>query len=294
MRGVGVTVLLAACGCDLGVAEVVTRSPDLGPAVSLPSGEDARSPIAGDGGIDLDEPSRLDAITSARDLREASSGAPDTSIAAEAGGVLEVSRGDAVVMDGGCPGGVDGACGLVLVDDFEDGAAGWMSTGIRWEVTDEPGATLPNAVLLPAGTAASSVYFAAGAWQDMTVTVRVRVTSFGQASSSNRAELYARYRNAGQFYAVSLRADGKLGLRANSTSISPVVSVTVAENEWHELKLKVAGAEDDVVLEGYLDGALLVTATDVEDSLASEEGTVGVGIYGETMAIFDDVTVSSP
>jgi hypothetical protein len=128
----------------------------------------------------------------------------------------------------------------------------------------------------------------------MTVTTRVRVTSFGEASSSNRAELYARYQSAGSFYAVSLRADGKLGLRADSGSLGPVASVAVAENEWHELKLKVSGPQDDVTVEGYLDGALLLVAMDRDGSLPSTVGTVGVGIYGESVAIFDDVTVSSP
>jgi hypothetical protein len=294
LRRGGVAVLLATIGCNLGEAEVVTRSPDLGPVVGVPSGEDARSPIAVDGGAEVGETSPPDATSFAEDLREAGNALPDTSIAPDAANVLDGARADLVMLDGSCPALADGACGFVFVDDFEDGAAGWMSTGIRWQVTDEPDASQPNAVLSPTGPAASSVYFAAGAWQDMTVTTRVRVTSFGAASSSNRVELYARYQSAGSFYAVSLRADAKLGLRANSISLGPVVSVAVAENEWHELKLKVSGPLDDVTVEGYLDGALLVLATDRDGSLPSMVGTVGVGVYGESVALFDDVTVSSP
>jgi hypothetical protein len=128
----------------------------------------------------------------------------------------------------------------------------------------------------------------------MTVEVRVRVTSFGRASSANRAEIYARYQDAGHFYGVSLRADAKLVLRRNSSSFGPVIDVAVAENEWHTLKIKVSGPQDNVAVEGYLDGTLLAAATDTDGSLPSAVGTVGVGVYGETMAVFDGVKVSSP
>ena len=294
LRLASLGMLLAAFGCDLGEAEVVSRSPDLGPAVNVSPGRDAAGLIPSD--ADASESPRSDGSSFAKDTREAGGKGPDVSIAAD---VLDVTRGEAagVVGDGGCAGEAGGECGavgLVLTDDFEDGAAGWMSTGITWEVTDDPSSTTPNSVLAPTGPAASSVYFSAGAWQDMTVEVRVRVASFGQASSANRAEIYARYQDAGHFYAVSLRADAKLDLRRNSSSFGHVIDVAVAENEWHTLKIKVSGPQDNVAVEGYLDGTLLAAATDTDGSLPSAVGTVGVGVYGETMAVFDDVTVSSP
>ena len=156
--------------------------------------------------------------------------------------------------------------------------------------SDQP---LPNSVLSPTGPAASSVYYSDGAWQDMTAEVRLRVTSFGKASSANRAELYARYQDAGQFYALSLRSDQHLVLRRSASSLGTVAAVSVAEGGWHVLKIKVSGPAEAVSVEGYLDGVLMVTATDTE-ALLPALGTVGVGIYGETVAVFDDVSVSSP
>lgn len=294
LRLAGLGMLLVAFGCDLGEAEVVSRSPDLGPAVSVVPGGDAAPSDA-----DANESPRSDGSSFAKDTREAGGAGPDASIATDAAGALDVTRAEAAggVGDGGCAGEAGGECGAegtVFTDDFEDGAAGWMSTGITWQVTDDPASTTPNSVLAPTGPAASSVYFSSGAWQDMTVEIRVRVTSFGQASSANRAEIYARYQDAGHSYAISLRADAKLVLRRNSSSFGPIIGVAVAENEWHTLKIKVAGPQDNVAVEGYLDGTLLAAATDTDGSLPSAVGTVGVGVYGETMAVFDDVKVSSP
>ena len=289
-------MLLLAGGCDLGSAAVVTRSPDLGPPLISASGPDApgaeASPDAGSDGR------RPDSSSPAVDTRDARNAGLDTSIAAEAADVAGSGNETlAVAAEAGTAGEAGSSClaqGYVLCDDFEDGAAGWMSTGITWEVADDGSDAAPNAVLTPTGPAASSAFFAAGAWQDMTAEVRVRVISFDHASSSDRAELYARYQDASHFYAVSLRGDGKLGLRQNSTSLGPAIAVTVREGDWHTLKIKVSGPQDNVSLEGYLDGVLLVTATDTSGALSSATGTVGVGTYGETRAVFDDVEVSSP
>ena len=277
---------LAACsGCKLGTAEEVTRSPDLGPVITTPLGRDAASDNVTNADLPPSEPLRADGNTIAWDTRDAG---PDASIAKD-GATNPVDT-----QPGGIDGGVCGLPGLVFCDDFENGAVGWMSTGETWAVTDDLSSVQPNQVFAPAGPAASGAYWALGAWQDMTVEVRVRVTTFGQPSSSNRAEIYARYQDSGHFYAVSLRGDGKLGLRRNASSLGPTVGVTVAENAWHTLKIKVSGPADAVAVEGYLDGTLLTTATDTDGSLASAVGTIGVGIYGETLAVFDDIKVSSP
>lgn|GEM_PF-6041071 len=295
----GLLALIACFGCDLGEADVVTRTPDPGPAITSPQGEDAASDTMSHDEAPVPDASPTDGLSTAKDTRDAPNAGPDASLAKDSadapspvdalaertsteGGSLDEAGDDCAAQD------------LVFCADFEDGAVGWMSTSETWAVTDDPYAAQPNQVFAPAGPAASGAYVAGGAWQDMTLEVRVRVTSFGQASSANRAEAYARYQDSGHFYAVSLRGDGKLGLRRNSSGFGPVVDVAVGENEWHVLKIKVSGPKEDVAVEGYLDGTLLVTAHDVDGALASALGTAGVGIYGETLAVFDDVKVSSP
>lgn len=287
---------LALASCDLGRADVVTRSPDLNPVVSPPPNPDAAD-VAGDAGATGNQ-----ADADARGVPE--DGGDDRGEGADVGPTLDGRdapapiRRDAPVdrSDTACrgeAGGEGGESGLVMTDDFEDGAAGWMSTGAIWTVTADSTSPRPNSVLSPTGPAASSVYYSDGAWQDMTAEVRLRVTSFGGASSANRAELYARYQDAGHFYALSLRSDGHLILRRNASSLGTAAAVSVAAGGWHVLTLKVSGPPEAVSVEGYLDGVLMVTATDTE-ALLPALGTVGVGIYGETVAVFDDVSVSSP
>ena len=291
----GLAALLTTLGCALGEPDTVTRSPDLGQAISTPLGQDASSIST----ISYDaagrEASRLDAGTPAGDARDAEIARPDVIDAAAASDSAAQPRdGSAETAYAGEVGDDCGARGFVFCNDFEDGAVGLIATGGAWEVATETTPAGTNTVFAPAGPVSSGAYVASGAWQDMTVEVRVRVTAFGQPSSSNRAEIYARYRDPGHFYAVSLRGDGKLGLRRNASGFGPVASVAVAENEWHTLKLKVSGPENLVAVEGYLDGVLLTTATDSSDSLDGTVGTAGLGVYGGTLADFDDLLVSSP
>lgn len=265
----GACALLACFGCDLGEANVVTRSPDLGPALATALGGDAPSDEVTTDDSEAGEAPPSDASLAASDTRDAAPAGPDTSMAKDgADAVLMVGSDTAgASAEAGAWGETGDDCaaqGFVFCDDFEDGAVGWMSTGETWAVTDDPTSAQPNEVFAPAAPAASGAYVAAGAWQDMTVEVRVRVTSFGQAASSNRAEIYARYQDSGHFYAVGLRGDGKLGLRRNSSALGLAVDVTVATKQWHVLKIRVSGPEDAVAVEGYLDGALLVTATDTD------------------------------
>ncbi|HEY5283715.1 MAG TPA: hypothetical protein VIM14_13070, partial [Polyangia bacterium] len=184
--------------------------------------------------------------------------------------------------------------GYLFCEDFQSGANRWDSTDGTWGVSEDSGDGASNAFFGPRGSAASMAYVPSGAWQDMTVEAKVMVTSFAQNSSSSRVVLCARYQDPSHFYGVSLRGDGKLGLRVNTTGFGTVASVSVGENEWHTLKIKVSGPTDNVMVEGYLDGTLRTTATDTSGSLPSDVGTVGVGVYGGAMAVFDDVTVSSP
>lgn len=291
----GLDALLTTFGCALGEPDVVTRSPDLGPAISTPLVQDASSSDGSSYDDAGSEASRPDASTPTGDAHDAEVARPDAIAAADAADAA-AQPGDGAAEAGyaGEAGDDCGARGFVFCDDFEDGATGWTSTGGTWKVAAETTPTGTNAVFAPAGPVSSGAYVASGAWQDMTVEVRVRVTAFGQPSSSNRAEIYARYQDPGHCYAVSLRGDGKLGLRRNSSGFGPVASVAVTENEWHTLKLKVSGPEDAVVVEGYLDDVLVTTATDTSDSLDGTVGTAGVGVYGGTLADFDDLLVSSP
>jgi hypothetical protein len=294
----GFGLLLGTPACRLVEADVVSRSPDLAPAATNPPQRDAADggPLGGD--ASFEETTAPDGKAPAKDGRAAAD------LIAVAG------RGDALDAPGadGELAGADGAQGgeagercqdpaLVFCDDFENGSAAWTATGGGWAVTYDTMSTQPNALFGPSAAATSKVWVAQAAWQDMTVEARVRVLSFGQPSLSNRAEVYARYQDGAHLYAVSLRGDGKLGLGKNGIAIGNTASVAEIQNQWHTLRVRVSGQPGAIAIEGYLDGRMLATATDPGADAAGESsaaGTVGLGVYGETLAAFDDVKVSAP
>jgi hypothetical protein len=287
LAGSGLLLLLAAC--ELGEADVVPRSPPSSAGV----GPDAMGVIATlDAGSDARPPSDGPATT--RESRTAT----DASLDAAPEAPTPEAR---PAADQGDP--RDDAAqrcqdpDLVFCDDFEHGTAAWLAADERWSIIYDTTATKPNAVLAPIAAATSRMTVAQAAWQDMTVQVRVRVLSFGQPTVAHRAEVYARYQDGDQLYAVGLRGDGKLGLRKNAVAIGTPASVTAIPTEWHVLGIKVSGPPGAITVAGYLDGRMLVTASDTDADTggpSSAAGTAGVGVYGETLAVFDDVKVSSP
>ena len=301
-----VIVLSSVVGCNLGESAVVRRSPDVGYGAGGSTGQDAL-------GADLPEPdaallnvATFDGARGSGDVPEIDgkgvesgmeTGMETGSTAADATDFRSDSRFDAVGVFGEAASDADEPCsaeGYQFCDGFEDGAPLWVWTGGVWNVTEESNAQGTNAVFGPTTAVAGIASVPSGAWQDMTAEAKVMVTSFGQPSSSNRVLLYARYQDITHFYAVGLSGDGKLVLRRNGTAFGTLASVSVAENEWHVLKIRLVGASDNVVIEGYLDGTLLTAATDTSSSLNGDLGTVGVGVYGGALAVFDNVKVSSP
>ena len=292
----GVLVLWAAVGgCNLGESAVVRRSPDAGYGTGGSAGQDSAEltsfdaallNVAGLGGAD-----GKSSVTGMDGNRlETGSNTDATDVRSDAISDVSSAYGE-TARDAPEP---CGAGGYEFCDGFEDGDSEWVWTGGVWTVTEESSALGANAVFGPTAAVAGIASVPSGVWQDMTAEAKVMVTSFGQLSSSNRVLLYARYQDTTHFYAVGLSGDGKLGLRRNGIAFGTLASVSVAEDEWHILKIRVIGAADNVVVEGYLDGTLLTAATDISNSLNGDLGTVAVGVYGGALAVFDNVKVSSP
>jgi hypothetical protein len=292
--------LCATLGCQLSRSDVVSRPPNPAYASGGSNGQDAQvidepdddtallDLLGADGAGSAEDASEIDGngaeSKSGLDTADASAGqASDTPYIGEAEGGSDVAD--------ECS-----AEGYEFCENFEDGAALWVSAGGPWDVIQETGPAGAGSgfVSLAVGEAETIAYVPIGVWQDMTVEADVMVTSFGPNTSSNRAEIYARYQTLGSFYALGLRSDGKLGLRRNASGLGTVAPVSIAENQWHTLKLRVSGSAGDVNVEGYLDGTLLTTAIDTSDSPDGDNGTVGVGVHGLARAVFDNVKVSSP
>jgi hypothetical protein len=295
----GLSVLCATVGCQLGESDVVARSPDLAHGSDGSSGQDAlgTNEAAHDTApLDL---SSADSAGVAEDTSEMDGNGTESGSGMDSVGVRGDTGSDTPLSidETGDGSDVASACsaeGYEFCEGFEDGAALWVSTGGPWDVVNVSGPSGTSSVFVPLTAGATIAYAPIGVWQDMTVEADVMVTSFGQPTSSNRAEIYARYQDPNHFYAVGLRGDGKLGLRRNSSGLGTAATVSIAENQWHKLKIRVSGSADQVIVEGYLDGALLATAPDTSGSATGDNGTVGVGVYGGTLAVFDNVKVSSP
>jgi hypothetical protein len=287
LASAGLFLLLPAC--ELGEAEVVTRPP---PAVIAP---DAKGDMAGpDAGRDARAPA--DGPATAREARAPTDA---SQVAGEDAPDAPAVEAAPAAGEAGPPGDALAPCqapDLVFCDDFERGSAAWRLAGERWSIIYDRTAAQPNAVYGPSVAATGRATVAQAAWQDMTVQARVRVLSFGHPTVLHRAEVYARYQDGDRLYAVGLRGDGKLGLRKNTVAIGNIANAPAVTNEWHVLGIKVSGPPGATTVAGYLDGRMLATASDTDDSggPSSAAGSAGIGVYGETLAVFDDVKVSSP
>ena len=301
----GLVAMWILGGCQLGEADVVRRTPELGGGTGGNTGLDAPpvdnatadtaapSAFRLDGGTTLDAPENHEARPEAATSSDAAIDKNREEYDTTKGPLDAITRSDVVFP---C-----GAVGDVFCDTFESGAESWVATGGAWdtipESPDSPDSidgSVPNFVFGPTNAMASIASVPSGSWRNMTVEAKVMVTSLKNASAANRVVLYARFQDITHFYGVALRGDGKLDLRRNANVFGISANVSIAEGEWHTLQIKVSGPADNVVVEGSLDGVLLATATDTTGSLATDTGTVGVGVYGGTLAVFDDVKVSSP
>jgi hypothetical protein len=285
--------LCLTCACDLSEADVVARSPDVAPAPDLPTG--ATPGGKRDAAVSSDvQPDRSADVVVRTDDGPPDRDAPDDGSAP--------ADGSADAGDDG-PGRADArslctGTGVVFCDDFAAGATAWQATGTTWQTRDFNATSAGHgAVYGPTEAVTSQALILGAFWQDMTVEAAVYVLTFGGDLTTNRVEIYARYQAADRDYALSLRGDGKLGLRKNGIAIGNTTDVATQLGQWSTLKLTISGQRDDIVLAGYLDGKLAALAADPGPDTGGESSSVGLaglGVYGEARAVFDDVRVSAP
>jgi hypothetical protein len=284
--------LCLTCGCDLSQADVVARSPDVAPAPDLPTGATPSGKRDAAVGSDV-QPDRSEGGTVRTDDGPPDRDAPDDGSAP--------ADGSADAGDDGA-GGADArrlctGAGVVFCDDFAAGAAAWQATS-TWQTRDFNATSAGHDTVYGPTEAVTSQALVVGAfWQDTTVEAAVYVLAFGGDLATNRVEIYARYQAADRAYALSLRGDGKLGLRKNGIAMGNTTEVATQPGQWSTLKLTISGQQDDIVLAGYLDGKLAALAADPGPDTGGESSSVGLaglGVYGEARAVFDDVRVSAP
>ena len=188
---------------------------------------------------------------------------------------------------GGTPRPDAGPTARIFFDDFEDGNAttpSWIdgepALGAMWSVvTREAG----NRVFAQSAAASDWVIAVSGdfQWTDQVVEATVKRTS-----AEGMIGIFGRVLDMRNYYFLYLDGDNiVLRKKVNNSSANLVkIKFVSASGTAHTLKLSIVGT----TLSGYVDGTMLVTATDA--FLAS--GGIGVGTSDSGTGDFDNVTVS--
>jgi hypothetical protein len=148
----------------------------------------------------------------------------------------------------------------MYASDFENGAVGpWTFTGAGfWNLWPGLSTVLYQSSI--AGDARASIGVATG---DQVVRARARLDTFASPSGTQERwfGLMARHVDERNFYYLSLRSSNTVSLRkvVNGTVTTlGTASFTVQPGTWYSLRLDAVGNR----LRGYVDGALLLEATD--------------------------------
>jgi sucrose-6-phosphate hydrolase SacC (GH32 family) len=124
-----------------------------------------------------------------------------------------------------------------------------------------------------------------------TVQAAVRVAQFGNATSSSRAGVAARYSGSTASYTFGLAGNNTLTLqRGYSTAITncAAIAFTVSTNTWYTLKIVVSGTS----IKTYVNGTFKHSCTDSTISAANSAALfTGSGGTPGTLADFDDVFI---
>lgn len=121
---------------------------------------------------------------------------------------------------------------------------------------------------------------------DQVVSARLRRT--GAAGSNNWLGLAARYRDAGNYYYVTLRNNNTISLRKLVNGVVAVLdsaAFNVTTNTWYRVRLEAVGTH----LRVYVNDVLRLEATDA----AHATGRYGPVLY-RTVAEYDSVTAVEP
>jgi hypothetical protein len=171
-------------------------------------------------------------------------------------------------------------------DDFNDGNdVGWTKVSGAWFVISVPGGTFDYQQANNAGT---RIAVAGPTATDQIIEARVKPTS---VNGGAMAGILGRYQSPSAAYRLALGQDNTLQLRRHTTTGSvllasaPINSISALPlNVFFLLRLEIRGTS----LKGYVNGELLVSATDSTFASGST-GFVTVNATSE----FDDIRVLS-
>ena len=169
-------------------------------------------------------------------------------------------------------------------DNFETGnAAGWSTTAGSQFTVVTSGA---NRIYRQSSTTGEArALFSNTNWTNQAIEAQVTPTAFN--GNDRWVGLVTRYRDAQNYFYVTLRSSGSLQLRRMRAGVFSTIASTalpVTVNRRYRLRLESIGSVHRV----YVDGALLL---DADDAGAPRNGTAGLTMY-RARADFDNVVVT--
>ncbi|HEY0682101.1 MAG TPA: hypothetical protein VGD45_07220 [Steroidobacter sp.] len=165
------------------------------------------------------------------------------------------------------------------INDEGDSFSNWQSVG-TWTRDAVAG------VYRQTNTTASARSIAGIATDDQTVTARLR--RIGSSGTSHWFGLAARYRDAGNYYYVSLRSNNTISLRKlvnNAITELDVAPFTVTTNTWYRVRLEVVRTH----LRVYVNDVLRLDATDASHT----QGRYGPVMF-RSAAEYDEILAVQP
>jgi hypothetical protein len=173
-----------------------------------------------------------------------------------------------------------GASTVLFTDNFEDNSiSAWTLSSGSWSTA------VDTTTVLKQSTTTNNARLFAGSstWTNQTISARVKPLSFN--GSDRFAAVFARVKDANNYYYVTLRSSGKITISkyvAGSVTTLASKTFTVSANQWYNVKFSVIGSS----LNLYVNDTLQLSATDTKFTA----GKIGVGTYYST-AEFDDIVV---
>lgn len=174
---------------------------------------------------------------------------------------------------------------VLFSDDFGDGNAdGWSSTSGTWTVVG-------NAYNGKANSGTSYSVAGDSNWTDYVLEAKVNVTN--NSGGNKDAGLAFRYADADNTYVLMLKNNDRSGRKMELIKIVNGVKTTldhaspsIAPDTFHTYKIVANGDQIEV----YKDNVLELSATDSSHA----GGKIGARTYASTLAIYDDIHVTTP
>lgn len=171
---------------------------------------------------------------------------------------------------------------LFMDDEYLHSAALWTRVAGQWSATE-----WPEAMHVQSSTTGGASSVTGNSTTDQSIHARIQETAVGTGTQPWFG-LFVRYRDANNYYYVTIRNSNEISLRRllnGATQVLDSAPFSVSTGTWYSLRLEAIGDQ----LRVYVGNRLILEATDATLS----EGRYGAVMY-KAATVYDDVAVTQP